>query len=124
MMVDLTMMDTASDTSEDSRRAVMQVPARRGRRLRICGTQPIVADLHTPNRFSALEEIRNTAATVSDELSDTVSEANVSENRGPGTVGDSDGDSDGDSSGDDSVLIEREGFRDVVDEEALPHSVE
>ena len=30
------------------------------------------------------------------------------------------GDSDGDSSGDDSVLIEREGFRDVVDEEVPP----
>ena len=29
-------------------------------------------------------------------------------------------DSDGDSSGDDSVLIEREGFRDVVDEEVPP----
>ena len=30
------------------------------------------------------------------------------------------GDSDGDSSGDDSVLIEREGFRDVVDDEVPP----
>ena len=30
------------------------------------------------------------------------------------------GSSDGDSSGDDSVLIEREGFRDVVDEEVPP----
>ena len=92
-MVDLTMMDTASDTSEDSRRPVVQVPARRGRRLR--STQPTVANLHTPNRFSALEEIRNTAATVSDELSDTVSEPNVRESWG---------DSVGDSSGDDSVL--------------------
>ena len=81
MMVDLTVMDIASDTSEDSRRAVVQVPARRGRRLRIMGTQPSVANLHTPNRFSALEEIRNTVATVSDELSDTVSEPNVSEHR-------------------------------------------
>ena len=79
------------------------------------GTQPTVANLHTPNRFSALEEIRNTVATVSDELSDTVSEPDVSENRG--------GDSDGDSSGDDSVLIEREGFRDVVDEEVPPQSM-
>ena len=75
------------------------------------GTQPTVANLHT-NRFSTLEETRNIAATVSDELSDTVSEPNVSEYRG--------GDSDGDSSGDDSVLIEREGFRDVVDEEVHP----
>ena len=55
-MVDLTMMDTASDTSQDSRRAVVQVLARRGRRLRTMGTQPTVADLHTPNRFSAVEE--------------------------------------------------------------------
>ena len=76
MMVDLTVMDTASDTSEDSRRALVQVLARRGRRLRIMGTQPTVANLHTPHSFSAQEEIRNTAATVSDELSDTVSEPN------------------------------------------------
>ena len=82
MMVDLTMMDTTSDASEDSRRVVVQVPARRGRRLRIMGTQPSVVNLHTPNSFNALEEIRNTATTVSDELSDTVSEPNVSEHRG------------------------------------------
>ena len=37
IMVDLKIMDTASDTSEDSRRAVVQVPVRRGKRLRIMG---------------------------------------------------------------------------------------
>ena len=47
-------------------------------RLRIMGTQTTVANLHT-NRFSALEEIRDTVATVSDELSDT--EPNVSDQK-------------------------------------------
>ena len=58
----VTTMDTASDASGAQR----QVSARRGRRLRILGTEPTVEDLRSTNRFSLLED---------DSDSDPVSEA-------------------------------------------------
>ena len=45
-------MDTASDASVQS-----QVPARRGRRLRILGTQPTVEDFRPTTRFSPLKDV-------------------------------------------------------------------
>ena len=48
----VTMMDTASDAN-----AQRQVPARRGRRLRILGTEPTVKDFRSTNRFSPLEDV-------------------------------------------------------------------
>ena len=68
----VTMMDTASDAR--AARQVAQVPARRGRRLRILGTQPTVEDLPSPSRFSPLED-DSELDTVSDAWEGTSSES-------------------------------------------------
>ena len=65
LLVNVTMMDTTSDASGVAREEA-QVPATRGRRLRILGTQPTFEDFPSSNRFSPLED---------DSESDTVSES-------------------------------------------------
>ena len=52
ILENVTKVDTVSDASGAAR----QVSARRGRRLRILGTQPTVEDLPSTNRFSPLED--------------------------------------------------------------------
>ena len=59
-------LGNVTDTASDASGAARQVSARRGRRLRILGTQPTVEDLPSTNRFSPLED---------DSDLDTVSEA-------------------------------------------------
>ena len=66
----VTTMDTASDASGVQR----QVSTRRGRRLRILGTEPTVEDLRSTNRFSLLEDDSD-APTVSEVGEGTTSES-------------------------------------------------